>query len=190
MNNEDSANLTELINAAGKGDEQAEKATIEMVYEQLRTMANRLMQNEGNHTLQPTALVNEVYLRLVDNAVITDTPSRAYFFAAAAEAMRRILVEAARKRIAAKRGGQLQRHPFDEMLHSCQQENLDLIELDEAIDQLKVVHPRQANVVNLKWFGHYSVKQISDMLDISISTVEQDWRTAKAFLFMRLSQNE
>ena len=177
-----SQEITRILQAAGQGDPEAQERLAARVYEDLKKTARRLMLWEPNQTLQPTALVNEAYVRLFEQSDFAKSPNRAYFFAAAGQAMRRILVDAARRRKSIKRGGQLQRHSLDAVLDQYETQNIDLLALNEAIAQLEELSPRQANVVHLRWFMDLSVKEVSELLNVSISTVEQDWRSARAFL--------
>lgn len=187
MTNEfESQEITQILQAAGRGDPDAKDRLASRVYDDLKRTAERLMQWEPHQTLQPTALVNEAYLRLFEHSDFENPPNRAYFFAAAGQAMRRILVEAARRRKSIKRGGQYQRQPLDEILDQYETQKIDLMSLDEAILKLEQLSPRQANVVHLRWFMDLSVKEVSELLEVSISTVEQDWRSARAFLKRQL----
>ncbi|MFT7633395.1 MAG: RNA polymerase sigma factor (TIGR02999 family) [Mariniblastus sp.] len=187
MNDEfDSMEITQMLRAAGQGDSVARDKLAARVYDDLKRTAKHLMRWEPQQTLQPTALVNEAYLRLFEHADFANSPNRAYFFAAAGQAMRRILVDAARRRKSIKRGGQYQRQFLDDVLDVYETKNIDLINLDEALLQLEELSPRQAKVVHLRWFIDLSIKQVSELLDVSVSTVEQDWRSAKAFLKRQL----
>lgn len=181
--------LTQMIRRAGNGDAEAAEDVANRVYEELRNMAQRLMRSERQVTLQPTVLANEALLRLLDSEAMTETPDRAYFFGAAARAMRRIIVDEYRKRNAVKRGGRQQRQSLDVLLDRYERQNVDVLALDEALAELETLSPRQSRVVHLRWFMDCSVKEVADLLDISISTVEQDWRTARAFLRTRLDTN-
>lgn len=178
----DSLDITQMLRAAGQGDSVARDKLATRVYDDLKRTAQHMMRWEPGQTLQPTALVNEAYMRLFEHSDFANSPNRAYFFAAAGQAMRRILIDAARKRKSIKRGGRYQRQPLDDVLDDYETKNLDLINLDEAISKLEELSPRQANVVHLRWFIDLSVKEVSELLDVSVSTVEQDWRSAKAFL--------
>ena len=181
-NESDPLEITQMLRAAGQGDSEAKDKLATRVYDDLKRTAQHMMRWEPQQTLQPTALVNEAYLRLFEHSDFSNSPNRAYFFAAAGQAMRRILVDAARKRKSIKRGGQYQRQPLDDVLDDYETKNIDLINLDEALLKLEELSARQAKVVHLRWFIDLSVKQISELLDISVSTVEQDWRSAKVFL--------
>lgn len=179
--------LTLLLHAASQGDLDAGEVAAKLVYEDLRQMAHQMMRWEKNQTLQPTALLNEAYKRLIDQNGLAQVPDRAYFFAAAAQAMRRVLVEEARRRASLKRGGGLERQPFDEILVQYEDKNLDLIAMNDALNELEELDPRQAQVVQLRWFAELTVKDVADVLKVSVATVEQDWRTARAFLRRRMS---
>ena len=179
--------LTLLLQRAGQGESEAQEQAVSMVYDELRRTAHRLMASEKNITLQPTALVNEAFLRLLKSDAMSKAPDRAYFFASAAQAMRRILVDEFRRRTSQKKGGDLQRRPFDIALAEHAEKNIDLIELDEALDQLQSMNERQAQVVHLRWFMQLTVSQVAELLNLSASTVEADWRAARAFLYARLS---
>ncbi len=155
------------------------------VYDELRRIAQKAMNNERpGHTLQATALVNEVYLRL--DASDRRWNSRAHFFAAAAEAIRRILIDHARSRGAAKRGGALGRVPMDDSLAIAGAGDIDLLDLDEALKDLNDMDPRMARVVELRFFGGLDVAEVADVLGFSKRTIENDWTAARAWLRSRL----
>lgn len=181
--------LTQLIRKAGQGQPEARDEAVSLVYDEIKRYADGLMRMERNVTLQPTALVNEVFLRLLDSDAMAKAPDRAYFFAAAAQAMRRILVDEARRRNSKKRGGNHEQQPLDEALARYDRQNIDLLALDEAIKELDQVSPRQARIVHLRWFMEMKVKEVAELLEISISTVEEEWRTARAFLRSRLGRD-
>ncbi|HBE69463.1 MAG TPA: RNA polymerase subunit sigma [Planctomycetaceae bacterium] len=174
--------ITQALHAAGEGDLDARERVAELVYEDLKRTATYLMRNDRLGTLQPSALVNEAFLQLLDSDHINNAPCRAYFFAAAAKAMSRILVDASRKRNAAKRGGNQERVPLEHALASYQARSIDLIALDDALEELEELSQRQSQVVRLRFFLDFSVKEVAGLLDVSVSTVEQDWRFARAFL--------
>ncbi len=182
--------LTKLLHAAGAGDHAAKEKFADLVVEDLKKIAQHLMRNEGPNSLQPTALVNEAYLRLLDSEQVKNTRNRAYFFAAAAKAMSRVLVDAARKRNATKRGGNRERIPLEHVLSVYEQNRLDVIALDTALEELEQLDVRQCQVVRLRWFLEMSVREVADLLDVSVSTVEQDWRTARAFLKQRMDGSD
>lgn len=189
-NESDAFDITQMIRAAGQGDSVARDKLATRVYDDLKRTAQHMMRWEPEQTLQPTALVNEAYLRLFEHSDFSNSPNRAYFFAAAGQAMRRILVDAARQRKSIKRGGQYKRQPLDDVLDNYETQNIDLINLDAAISKLEELSPRQANVVHLRWFIDLSVKEVAELLDVSVSTVEQDWRSARAFLKQQFQSPE
>jgi RNA polymerase sigma factor (TIGR02999 family) len=187
--NDDSkqAELTRILRNAGKGDDAADNLAADIVYDQLKITAQQMMRWEKEGTMQPTALVNEALMRLLDRATLERLPDRAYFFAAAARSMRRILVDEARRRNSLKRGGDRVRQPFDELFHRYDEQNIDLLELNEALTELESLNQRQAKVVHLRWFVELGLQEIAELLEVSVSTIENDWRVARAFLFHRLS---
>lgn len=172
--------VTELLKAWTAGDERALERLMPLVYAELRRRARQYMGREqvGN-SLQPTALVNEVYLRLVD-ATTVDWHDRAHFFAIAAQMMRRILVDAARARASAKRGGGAQRVPLDERVASTTDH--ELLALNDSLDALTQKDARKAKVVELHFFGGLSLEETAAVLKVSTDTVGRDWRFARAFL--------
>lgn len=178
---------TELLRAWAQGDPEALTALTPRVYGELRRMAARFMQNEreGN-SLQATALVHELYLRLIEVQNVHGE-GRAHFFAFCAQLMRRILVDAARARSAQKRGGDRGRIDLDELPDLGGQKDRQLIALNEELDQLMGFDPRKARVVELRYFGGLSVPEIAAMLDVSPETVTRDWRMARAWLMKKLS---
>lgn len=184
--NPDLEDLTVLLQAAVKGDSDAQNGAVMRVYEELHGIAQQIMRHEPNQTLQPTVLVNEAFLRLFGNAELDQTPDRAYFFAAAAQAMRRILVEAARRRKTQKRGGDRSREMFNDQFGGMEFDSDGILDLNQALIELEQIHPRQAQIVQMRWFAQYTVAQVAQCLGISDSTVEQDWRVARAFLKSRL----
>ena len=152
-----------------------------LVYDELRRLARDYLRRErSDHTLQPTALVHEAYLRLVDDTSV-DWQNRAHFYSVAARVMRRILVDHARAHNAAKRGGLQQKIEFDEA-RIADQNSPDLVALDGALENLARVYPRKSEVVELKFFGGLEAKQIAQVLDVSEKTVLRDWSFAKLWL--------
>ena len=177
---------TELLVAWGRGDSCALDRLVPLVDGELRRIARRCMGRERRgHTLQPTALVNEAYLRLVDVKRV-QWASRVHFFAVAARMMRRILVDHARARGNTKRGGGLARVPLDEAPEAAIQPDQDLVALDQVLSRLATIHPRKAQVVELRFFGGLSVEDAAAALDISTDTVKRDWRFAKLWLLREL----
>ena len=174
--------ITQLIAQVRRGDETASEDLFRRVSRELRHLVAYYMRSERrDHTLQPTALVHEAYLRLIDQR---DLPgeSRAHFFGVAASVMRRILIDHARAHRADKRGGRDVKVPLDEA-PALAAENLGyLIEVDQALERLAALDPRQARIVELRFFGGLSIEEIANILDIGPRTVDRDWRLAKAWL--------
>ena len=182
-----SAEVTQLLKAWGSGDEAALGRLAELVYPELRLMARRYMKNEGRgNTLQATAIVHEVYLRLIDVTKV-EWQARAQFFAMAAQMMRRILVDAARARGSQKRGGIAPKVNLDETAVLSPAPDRSILELDEALTAFSQVAPRQARVVELRYFGGLNEEEIVVALNISPRTVRRDWDLAKAWLLRELS---
>ena len=189
-----SAEVTGLLKAWGAGDQTALDRLTPLIYDELRRNARRHMRRErpGN-TLQTTALVNEVYLRLVDAGGV-DWKDRVHFFAVSSRIMRRFLVDAARARASAKRGGQMQRvaHSstvnLDEMADVSSQRGNELIAVDDALAVFAQIDPRKAGVVELHFFGGLSVNETAEVLAVSPQTVMRDWKLAKAWLMRELEQ--
>ncbi len=183
----ESAEVTGLLKAWSTGDEGALERLAAVVYQELRRMARQYMRNErpGN-TLQTTALVNEVYLRLVDVKNV-DWQHRAQFFAISAQMMRRVLVDAARARGSRKRGGGAVKVNIDETAVMTPQPDAAIMALDEALQAFSRVAPRQAKVVELRYFGGLSEEEIVEVLKISPRTIRRDWDFAKAWLMRELN---
>lgn len=183
-----SGEVTELLQRFAHGDKQAEADLLLRVYRELRGIAKRHLSSERyGHTLQPTALVHEAYLRLIGKTDV-EWQNRSHFFAIASQTMRRILVDYARERNAAKRGGSARILNIDDAL-SISPEHCDLVEeLDAALGDLEKVSPRQARVVELRFFGGLTEEEIAAVLEISTRTVKRDWRIARAWLYEKLSK--
>ena len=182
------SDVTTLLLAWRQGDAQALNRLIPAVERQLRRLAQRAMAGErAGDTLQPTALVNEVYLRLVDVKQVS-WRDRTHFFALAATLMRRILVDRARRRRTAKRGGTIQTVALDE--HALEvaggAQRPDLVALNEALDALRTIDPRRSRVVELKFFGGLTAEEIAEVLQVSRATVLRDWTLARAWLFREM----
>lgn len=179
-------NPTDLLLAWSNGDRTAFDRLLPVVNQELRQLAAKYLRGERNaQTLQPTALVNEAYLRLVDLNRI-QWQDRAHFFAMAARTMRRILVDHARARGNDKRGGNAQRVPLELALEISHAPDRHLVELDDALRQLHTIHPRKAEVVDLRFFGGLSLEETAAALHISVDTVKRDWRFAKLWLLREL----
>lgn len=181
------ADVTELLNRINSGDNSAIGELVSVVYTDLRDVAHRLMRIErGGQMLQTTALVHEAYLRLVDHNRVR-WESRAHFFGAAAQTMRRILVDEARKRLTAKRGGGSDHDVLDSVLTIAFEPDLDVIALDGALDALAAVDPERARVVELRFFAGLSIDETAALLGQSPSAINRDWTFARAWLFRKLS---
>jgi RNA polymerase sigma factor (TIGR02999 family) len=188
MPDSSSADTTQLLRAWADGDAQALEQLTPRVYRELRRVAARLLQNERpGHTLQSTDLVHEVYLRLV-NAREVEWQHRAHFFAVSATLMRRILLDRARRKAAAKRGGKGQLLDLDKTVDVAQTQARELLALDDALDALAEVDPRKARIVELRFFGGLSVKETAEVVKVSSDTVMRDWKLARAWLLTELSQ--
>jgi len=171
-----------LLAEVAKGNEDAASRLIPLVYAELRRLAGSYMRRERrDHTLQPTALVHEAYLKLVEQRSV-GWKSRAHFFEIAAQAMRRILVDHARGHLREKRGGGQRLVPIDEALVFAPEQSLELVELDQALERLTNLDARQGKIVELRFFGGLTVEQTADLLGISPKTVKRDWSLAKAWL--------
>jgi RNA polymerase sigma factor (TIGR02999 family) len=181
----DGGQVTRLLKAMHAGDAQAAESLLPLVYSELHRLAKGYMRRERpDHTLQATALINEAYLRLVGEDI--DWNSRAHFIGLAANVMRRVLVDYARSRNAEQRGGGLQRVEMQEEL-AISPEKLDEVEeLDVALKKLELENPRQARVVELRYFGGLSVEQIGALLEIAPRSVKRDWALARIWLFREL----
>jgi RNA polymerase sigma factor (TIGR02999 family) len=179
--------VTQALARLREGDERAADALMPLVYEELRRLASRYLHDEGpGHTLQTTALVHEAYLRLVDRDQ-AEVADRAHFMALAARAMRRILVDHARGRKTAKRGGDRQRVPLDDAVALFESHSADLLELDEALAQLGADNPQQARIVELRFFGGLTTAESAEVLGVSIRTIEREWRYARVKLHRALT---
>jgi RNA polymerase sigma factor (TIGR02999 family) len=182
------ATVTRLLNEAGSGDSRAAADLLPLVYEQLRALAGRKMQQERpDQTLQATALVHEAYVRLVDTAKVQVWESRWHFFAAVAESMRRILVDNARRRRRLKRGGKLHRVDLDKVELTVTDLPDELIALDEALTGLAEEHPEKAQLVNLRYFGGLSHEETAQAMGISTSTADRHWSYARAWLYRHMA---
>jgi RNA polymerase sigma factor (TIGR02999 family) len=179
----DPAEITRLLRAWGQGDRAALDALTPRVYDELRRMARRYMRNERDgKTLQATALVNEVYLRLVDVAG-ANWQDRAHFFAVSANMMRRILVDRARAQVSAKRGGAAQPVNLDDAPEvASPSRDREIVVLDDALNLMAEIDARKARVVELRFFGGLSVEETAEVLGISEQSVMRDWKLAKAWL--------
>lgn len=171
-----------LVEWSESHDQESLDRLMPIVYDELRRQAARYLKHERqSHTLQTTALVHEAYVRLIDQAGVR-WQNRAHFYAIAAELMRRILVDHARKRRAAKRGGDAVKVPLNEAVQASGEKNLDLIAVDEALTKLAALDQQQARVIELRFFGGLNVEETAEVLGISERTVKRDWSVAKAWI--------
>lgn len=180
--------VTSLLKAWSSGDEQALQRLTPLVYRQLHQVARRYMAGErSGHTLQTTALVNEVYLRLVDCGRV-NWQDRAHFFAMSAQLMRRILIDFARSRDYLKRGGAIPHISLEEAPSVCEEPDVNLVALDDALKALAAVDERKSKVVELKFFGGLNAEETAEVLRVSSDTVMRDWKFAKIWLLRELSR--
>lgn len=182
-----SQEVTQLLKAWGAGDEQALERLTPLVYQQLHRVAQRYMAGQrSDHTLQTTALVNEVYLRLVDCEQVR-WQDRAHFFAVSAQLMRRILVDFARSRGYLKRGGAIPHISLEEAPSVCCEPDANLVALDDALKLLAAIDDRKSRVIELRFFGGLSLEETGEVLGVSSDTVLREWRLARAWLMRELS---
>ncbi len=176
------------VPADGEAAERAASELFPLVYDQLKEVAERYFRRQpSDHTLQPTAVVHEAYLRLADRPD-SHWNSRAHFLAVAAKAMRQILINHAERRAAAKRGGDQAKHTLVESLTPASDRSIDLLVLDEAMTRLGTLSDRMARVVELRYFGGLTVAEVAEVLGVSKRTVEGDWETARAWLAKELGE--
>jgi len=180
--------ITELLVQVGQGRRSAAEQLMPLVYDQLRALARSFFAvQRPNHTLEPTALVHEAFVRLVGQSQ-TDWTGRAHFFAVAAKAMRQILINHAEAKQAAKRGGGWQRISVSEAVTESGDREVDLLALNEALSSLEEMDERQARVVELRFFGGLTVEEAAEVLKVAPRTIELDWRMAKAWLVRQLGE--
>lgn len=181
------SNITSLLIAWGQGDQGALNTLAPLVQQGLRRVAARQLSDERHgHILQPTALVNEVYVRLIDWKTV-QWQNRAHFFGIAAGLMRRILVDAARLRRRAKRGGDALHVSFSDVADVPVTRARDLVSLDDALKTLERLSPRQSRVVELRFFGGLSLEETAEVIEVSVGTVRRDWSLAQAWLYRELN---
>lgn len=181
--------ITQLLLEWRNGEHTAFEKLVPIVYDELRRLARAFMrrQNPG-HTLQTTALVNEAYLRLVDSDKV-NWQSRTHFFAISAQLMRRILVDAARRKQSQKRGGDRLQVTLDERFDIPLENETDMVALDDALKRLAAFSPRQSRIVELRYFGGLTEEQVAETMEISSRTVRRDWSLARAWLYRELTQS-
>jgi RNA polymerase sigma factor (TIGR02999 family) len=187
MSNARAEDITSLLVEWGNGDRTALDRLVPLLYPEFRRIASMQMRRERpGHSLQTTALVNEAYLRLVDYKRVRPR-DRAHFLAIAAQAMRRILVERARARDTAKRGGDAQLVPIEEAGDIAARAR-DVLALDAALESLATFDPRKARIVELRYFGGLTIEETATVVDVSTPTVEREWRTARLWLFREIGE--
>jgi len=175
--------VTQLLINWGKGDKQALDQLMPLVYKELHLIASRYLRRERQgHTLQTTALINEAYLRVVNQNSV-NWQNRAQFFGVAAQMMRRILVDHARSHLYAKRGGGAEKLTLDEAIATPQERDFELVALDDALITLAAIDPQQSRIIELRFFGGLTIEETADVLGISPATVKRDWNIAKAWLY-------
>jgi len=179
--------ITQLLANWSQGDRTALDQLVPLVYPELRRLAKRHMDRENpDHTLQTSALINEAYLKLVDQQNV-EWQNRAHFFAVTAQVMRHILIDHARRRHYAKHGGESRQVSFAEAEMMSQERAGELVALDEALDELAKFDARKSRVVELRYFGGLGLEETADVLEVSVMTVRRDWRAAKAWLYRRIT---
>lgn len=179
--------VTALLTAWRDGDEKAVAGLMRVVYGELRQMAKNVFRHERQgHTLQTTALIHEVYLRLVDAKI--EWQNSAHFFGVAAQAMRRLLVDHARKKKSAKRGGAEARVSLIQADESSRESQLDVLALNDALLQLAAIDPRSSKIVELRYFGGLTLEETAKVIGVSVATVKNDWNVAKSWLYRKLKE--
>ncbi len=182
-----SPNVTGLLVEWNQGNDAAREALITVVYEELRRVARRqLLRERPDHTLQSAALVNEAYLRLTQQREAPKWQNRAHFFGMAAQVMRQILVDHARRRLRAKRGGAAPRLSLETTMVKTQKREVDLVSLDDALSKLAALDPEQGRLVELRFFAGLSIDETAEVMGISPATVKREWATARAWLQLEL----
>jgi len=182
------SDVTRLLQQWSSGEEQALDRLLPQIHSELRKLAASYLRKERpDHTLQPTALVNEAFLKLVDQRAV-QWQNRAHFFGIAAQAMRRILVDHARAHAAGKRGDGVRKVPLDDAINVGRVEDVDLLALDEALTRLAAIDPQQSRVVELRFFGGLTMEETAEVMHISPATVGREWRMAKAWLFAEIGR--
>jgi RNA polymerase sigma-70 factor, ECF subfamily len=184
----ESQEVTMLLSALTNGEDGAASKLIPVVYDELRRLAGSYMRRErADHTLQATALVNEAYLKLIEQRAV-NWQSRAHFFGVAAQLMRRILIDYARGHTREKRGGEQKKVSLDEVFLFAEQQADELLAVDDSLNLLEKMDPRQARVVELRFFAGLSVEEAAEALGVSPKTVKRDWSVAKAWLYADLKE--
>lgn len=182
------SDVTALLLRLSEGEEAALDELLPAVYDELRGLAHRHLRSEPDDlTLRTTELVHEAYMKLIDHSAV-EWENRQHFFAVAARAMRQVLVDHARRRSADKRGGEASSHPLEEVTPKTPRPPVAVLAVDQALDRLAEIDERRSQVVECRFFGGYTIAETAEVLDVSASTVERDWRTAKAWLQRELRE--
>lgn len=188
MNTLGSKEISQLLNAWGNGDQAALDKLIPLVYDELHRLAARYMRRESpDHTLQTSALVNEAYIKLIDQKNVR-WQNRAHFFGIAAQLMRRILVDHARKHGRAKRGAGVPKLPLHETAVVSVDQSAEFIVIDDALKNLAQIDPSKSRIVEMRFFGGLTMEEIAEVEKVSPSTIEREWRKAKAWLYREINQ--
>ena len=191
MSHTSSHELTQMLIQLSEGKSQVVDDILPLIYDELRGLASNYLRRErSDHTLQPTALVHEAYLKLIDQTQVK-WQNRAHFFGVAANIMRRILVDHARKHTADKRGGAVEKLPLEEeLLIVSEGKSAELLALDEALKNLEKIDEQKSKIVELRYFGGLSVEETAEVLGVSEITVKRHWRMAKAWLYGQLANDQ
>ena len=189
MGGERQHEVTQILHDWSGGDRQAPERLMPLVYDEMRRVARSFLARErGGHTLQPTALVNEAYLRLVDQRSVS-WQNRAHFYGIAASMMRRVLIDHARAHATEKRGGGAVHLSFDDVQVPLEERAASFVAMDEALEKLSQMDERKGRIVEMRFFGGLTDEEIAEVLGVSTRTVLRDWKTARLWLFRELSQN-
>jgi len=187
-NTPEQENITELLLEFSNGKAIAVDALLPIVYDELKRLASNYLRRErSNHTLQPTALVHEAYIRMIDQTRV-NWQNRAHFFGIAANVMRRILVDHARQRNAEKRGAEFQKFSLDENVDKAVELSSEMVALDDALKELAKVDPNNARLVELRYFGGLTFEETAEVMNVSVITAKRHWRVARAWLYGQINQ--
>lgn len=180
--------ITQMLLELTDGNKEVVNQILPHIYDELRKLASSYLRKErSNHTLQPTALVHEAYMKLIDQNRV-QWQNRAHFFGIAAQVMRRILMDHARKHTADKRGGEFEKLPIEEeILIVSQDKSSELIALDEALEELAKIDPDKAKIVELRYFGGLSIEETAEVMGVSVPTINRHWKMAKAWLYSQVA---
>ncbi|MCU1290549.1 MAG: polymerase sigma factor [Acidobacteria bacterium] len=191
MSQNTSPEITRMLIALTDGNTEVVNNLLPLIYDELRKLAGNYLRRERvSHTLQPTALVHEAYIKLIDQKQVR-WQNRAHFFGIAAQIMRRLLVDHARKHTADKRGGEIEKLPLEEeILVVSNEKSAELLALDEALENLEKLDAQKAKIVELRYFGGLSIEETAEVLGVSVATVNRQWRMAKAWLYGQITSED